>query len=461
MIKKSGAVEGIYWFAYLALLVSVVFSWRIVTSGSVFLILVISVYERVFVSTQRTRRSTTSAANTSGTATTGTTRPDRSASPRPQRLILYFLVTAGIYSLLYILASLFHNDLNSPGLYVKGGVLAIPLAVYLSDFINKKTGAWLFHAFAAFLALAFIYCLALATIDYFEIKDKSRFFYHSLVEPIRGHAVYLSIYCLVTIIFLMETVKERRWILPKKLHALLAFILMVFLILLASKLVIAFFSFYLLYFIYQLFRNHPRKKQFAVVIVLLAFVNATLIFSTDNPVKDRFTDLRGKLAINERSDPSDYMNGIQFRLLQWKLVPEILSERNSWVTGVGISKAQSSLNEKYVGRNMYQGDGKTDRGYLLYNTHNQFLQDLLQGGLLGLTGFVLMFVVLVKMLARKTPLVFVSILLVLTYSFLESLLETQYGIVIFTFIPLLSYLAFGESSKSSKIPKSELLMARG
>jgi O-antigen ligase len=145
--------------------------------------------------------------------------------------------------------------------------------------------------------------------------------------------------------------------------------------------------------------------------------------------------------------------------LQWKLVPEILSEKGKWVTGVGISNAQASLNEKYIERDMYQGDGEKDRGYLLYNTHNQFLQDLLQGGVLGLVGFILMCMALVKMfMGKKSPLVFVSILLILTYSFLESLLETQYGIVIFTFIPLLSYLTSGDAfpTKATKKAQSDL-----
>ena len=165
---------------------------------------------------------------------------------------------------------------------------------------------------------------------------------------------------------------------------------------------------------------------------------------TMNPVSRRFHDLvvdDYSILKQDRYDPGTYFNGIQFRLLQWKIVPEILIENNSWFLGVSSGDAQDLLNNKYVEKNMYIGESQRgDRGYLGYNTHNQFLQTLLQNGLSGLCVFILIFFALIRMLWKRKERMFsfVTILLLL-YSFLESLFETQYGLLLFLFFPLLFY----------------------
>lgn len=87
---------------------------------------------------------------------------------------------------------------------------------------------------------------------------------------------------------------------------------------------------------------------------------------------------------------------------------------------------------------MYAGDPvRGDRGYLIYNTHNQFLETLLQNGVIGFVVLLLICFSLVKMaIQEKNRIAIVSILLLLTWLLTESVFETQYGIVIFTFFPL-------------------------
>jgi O-antigen ligase len=125
-------------------------------------------------------------------------------------------------------------------------------------------------------------------------------------------------------------------------------------------------------------------------------------------------------------------------LLQWKLVPEILSENKCWWTGVGPGQAQEILNQTYLRKNMYSGiPGTPDIGYRLYNTHNQFLESLLKNGIPGAVLFLLLcFSLTQSAWKNKSRVLHFTILLLLLYSFNESILETQYGILIFTFFPL-------------------------
>jgi len=119
-------------------------------------------------------------------------------------------------------------------------------------------------------------------------------------------------------------------------------------------------------------------------------------------------------------------------------VPEILNEKKAWLGGVGVGDAQADLNEKYFSKKLYTGTPERgDTGFLGYNTHNEFLEALLQTGIMGLLLFVLICFTLIKMILQKkrAALTFITMLL-LAYSFSESVLESQYSSIIFLFFPV-------------------------
>jgi O-antigen ligase len=133
-----------------------------------------------------------------------------------------------------------------------------------------------------------------------------------------------------------------------------------------------------------------------------------------------------------------YFNGLQFRLLQWKFTPEILNENQRWLIGMSPGDARYFLNQKYISSKMYTGDpARGNKGFLVYNTHNQFLETLLQTGITGLAVLCFICISLVRISREKKRLMLSSlVLLMLAWFFTESVLETQYGVMIFTFFPL-------------------------
>jgi O-antigen ligase len=144
----------------------------------------------------------------------------------------------------------------------------------------------------------------------------------------------------------------------------------------------------------------------------------------------------------ETFNQGDYFNGLQFRLLQWKFVPGILNEKKAWFMGVSPGDAQDCLNQKYISKNMYTGTvERGDKGFIGYNTHDQFLESLLETGLVGCLAFLLICWSMLKMTwqRKKAELSFITILL-LVYSFSESVFESQYSLFIFLFFPLFFYL---------------------
>jgi O-antigen ligase len=324
---------------------------------------------------------------------------------------------------------------------IKAGLLFVPLAVCCCDYINSVTRKKLLALFSILLATACLYCLIMSFIHYINTSDTSHFFYHSLVSPLEQHAVYFSLLVFVTILFLLENVKTREWLHSRMFHLTLTLFFSFFLILLSSKLVIIFFGVYLIYFFWTLRKTMHLKKGIAAVFILCLLTVLSLLFITNNPVSNRFKEvLNGNLAIvqQENYQPADYFTGLQFRLLQWKLVPEILNETKSWWTGVGPENAKPILDQKYISKNMYSGKpGTSDTGYLVYNTHNQLLESLLKTGIPGAFLFLLIFFSMLNIARKnKKPVLLFSVLLLLIYSFSESILETQYGVIIFTFFPL-------------------------
>src|SRR6202008_668872 len=137
------------------------------------------------------------------------------------------------------------------------------------------------------------------------------------------------------------------------------------------------------------FFKNPRKRRLAITgAFILCSAAVTFLFVTKNPVSERFRDIaKGdiKIVTQKSFKEGDYFNGLQFRLLQWRFVAEILTENKRWWPGVSPGDAQTQLGKKYLAKHMYAGDPSTgSRGYLIYNTHNQFLETLLQNGIAGL-----------------------------------------------------------------------------
>lgn len=353
-------------------------------------------------------------------------------------------ITCCLFFLLQVISLLYTQNTQAgwDNIRLKSGLLFIPLAFYGIDQLTPGTGRKLFAAYCLVLAGASFYCLFLAGWDYNQTHNPSLFFYHALVRPVSQHAVYFSIFVFIALLFLLENARKRRFLFTPIFTTALAAYFSVFLFLLSSKLVIAFYVAYLLYYFIALLKA-KKNRGWALGVFTLFLITAGPALTVHNPVSKRFYEILDsdmELINQDRFAQGNYFNGLQFRLLQWKFVPEILTETRSWWTGLAPGDAQSLLDKKYISKNMYTGDGnQKNAGYLGYNTHNQFLESLLQTGIPGLLVFLLICFSLVKMAVRKKDsLAWFVILLVLAYSFIESVFETQYGILLFIFFPLLA-----------------------
>jgi O-antigen ligase len=357
----------------------------------------------------------------------------------------WFTLGCFLYFFFQMLSLLFAKDIHNGILQWQTnlGLIALPVAVFYSSAVNRKSWGGMMKWYIIILLFATIYALAHACTLYLHDHNPSVFFYHPLVHIYLGNAIQFSILVFVGILFLVDEYSSRVNLKNPLWTILLLIYFSGFLFLLTSKLIIAIYFVYIIYILTleeKILSKRPYRFTAAAVIALIIAV----ILTSNNPLKKRIVqEQHGSIAFirQDKFDPGDYFTGVQFRLISWRFVYEILNEKHQWLMGVNIGDAQDILDKKYKDENMFTGGSPGNKtGYIGYHTHNQFLQALLETGILGLLAFMIICAGLVRLaLKLKNASLIVLITLLLCNCFTDALLKTQYGIILFVFFPLFMY----------------------
>lgn len=413
-LKKDNILELFILLIYLVLFISLAFSFRAISSISVGLLFITGVVK-----------------NSPSLVSAFKNESKRALFIG---LIIFFLLQ---------FLSFFNNQNNSSvwkDIALKSSLVAIPVAIILTTPLSSKTRSRIIAGYCIILFAAALYCLLTAFANYSLQGDSSVFFYHSLAKPVHQHAVYFSIFIFVALAFQFESFRTKRKLFPPFIQISFLLFLSIFMILLSSKLVILFYIIYLAWYFLTQAKSLLLNRKTITALCIVLILSLSILLLTRNPVADRFRDMTtGNISLIQQDQftPGNYFNGLQFRLLQWKLVSTILNEKNAWLTGVGSTKAQPLLDSQYASRNMYLGKPNSENhGYLGYNTHNQLLESLLKNGIPGAIAFLLVLFSMLKLSWQKKHSSYFFVLLLLSaYACVESVFETQYGIVLFVFFP--------------------------
>jgi O-antigen ligase len=343
--------------------------------------------------------------------------------------------------LVYLAGAFYSYDLKRgfQDVEQRAGLVVIPF-ILCSQKLNKAVN-WrrVMFPYSILLVLMSLSCLVIAAVRFIQSGETHFFFYHELVSPYRQHAVYFSVFVFMTLVFLLEEKNAHDLYRYSLLYYLITACFIVFLILLSSKLVLILFMLYTLSWLFR--QRKIRLKWYFYVITSITGI--AVVTFTNNPVKARFMNAANIdfKKFTAKDLHAAYFNGIEFRLVQWKLVIEILNEKRRWLIGVSSADAQTILNEKYKDYKFYEGDPvKGDKGYLDYNVHNQYLQCLLQSGIVGLVVFLIVCYSLLRLsIKKKYAELIPCVTLFLLFCLTESVLQTQIGIISFTLFPLLIY----------------------
>jgi O-antigen ligase len=360
---------------------------------------------------------------------------------RLRRYRMAFLFSCLIFFLFQCISLAYtgHTDGDWDIIKIKTAILFTPLAFWNFKWFDPRQKKILHLLFAGIVIVVSMICLFIAIWNYSQAGSTSVFFYHNLVAPIEGHAVYFAVLVFAAILVLLEDTRFSWSLRSQPGHKSAIIFLSIFLLLLSSKLVISFYLLYLLSFSIRMLVTRKISRITAWLTLSLVLLGTVTLLLEHNPVSNRFRDLfNGRLDVTReaRFNPAMYFNGAQFRLLHWRFTGEILTEQHSWWTGTGQSGSQHAIDEKYIQDGMYVGDpARGDRGFLGYNTHNQFLETILQTGIPGLLILLFVCFCLGRLAwANNSRSYRVMVALLLAWLFTESVLERQNGVMTFVFL---------------------------
>ena len=319
----------------------------------------------------------------------------------------------------------------------------------------------------SYVIVAFVlYYLVRAIIRYFIFGDARMLFYHGENDKDYGlvpkllNAIHMSVF--VAVAFFYFFTKE----IKSKADTFLSILLFGFILLLSSKniiLVVVLLSLINIFF----FSKTAHKLRLRNLIVFGLLIG--IIFSTGR-IKDRFkvefqTNTDKSLSTdviegipsgvhyvslkeawsNTMFTPNGYFNGTAFRVYQFRIFTEMITDSNAFFTGFGLNASYPKIKEKAIHYNLYMGEkNDPDSGYQSKNFHNQYVQNFAE---LGVFGFILLLILLtinIKNAIKSKDFVhFTFAILMISLFLTESFLWRQRGVVFFTMM----YCLFNSVSK--------------
>ena len=313
-------------------------------------------------------------------------------------------------------------------------LLVFPLVLILpGEIILRKIG-FLLKVFVLstfiFLCICFVYAFYRST----SIIDGSISFNHHIPQSpwlsyfygtffaIFQHPSYLSMYVLLSMYITLELIFKCTDKRISFFYIVLSIIFLLSIYLLSSRAAILATLITLpIYFLIRFKINLKTRLRWIflfigfIILVGLFISNPKIIYYHKGESKKDWTNLMLK----------------ETRFVLWKSAFKIVDK--NLVLGVGTGDIQEELNKEYklIGDNGWVKDFN-------YNTHNQFIEILLEHGLIGLIIFLSMFAILFYISFTNRNLIFLMFLIIIIISFIfETMLNRLGGVSFFAFFSFL------------------------
>jgi O-antigen ligase len=349
---------------------------------------------------------------------------------------------------LWQIAGLFFSDSLNTGverLFKRLSFIVFPLVLFYPGSGIIKNIKLITRLFAICTFIYIIYCFGNAIhhsiiienhrwifnphpVDY----DYEYFFYSSrFSDPV--HPSYLSMYIVLSILISLEALFDSSLKYLKKgfyLLLLITFLLVIYL--LSSRAgMLSVIIIMPLYFLYKLFGRFPRWiifLSFAVMIlafVKIAWTNNRLYYNTDGVT---------------RTQPDEILkNDVRYNI--WRSAVEVIKQH--LIVGVGTGDATQELKKEFINQGYVEGY------YDNLNAHNQFLELLLENGLIGLILFLaILGYILFLAIQQQNILMVLFVIMTIIFFLFETMLNRLNGVSFFSLFSFL--LLYYPSQKNIK-----------
>lgn len=338
----------------------------------------------------------------------------------------------GSLFLLFVFGYFISTDISIAwrDLEIKLYLLAIPLFYVLIHPFTAKERKWILGLFViaciTFIATALsIACYKLVT------TGENNFYYKELLAFTPLHPSYAGMFQAMAAVILVMHLLINWETIPRKWRAIYLasiFVITLFIFLLTAKMAIA-SVFILLSIAFYLLGSQFLGKRKTIVIIIAGNLFALALMWSLPYTRERIKLL---FTYNEVA----YDNSVNSRKEIWTAAIDVIQANPLFGTGTG--DAEADLIAAYERNGFKLGVEEK------YNAHNQYLQILVETGIFGFLCFIgFLFWCIRLAIKSKNHLYLVFLLLWILNIATESMLETQSGVVFFSFFNVLLALHSG------------------
>lgn len=314
-------------------------------------------------------------------------------------------------------------------LETKLSLLLLPIIFLLDVNINKNFINELAKIFIIGCCISITICLIKASYSSFILGIDNSFYYKNL--SVFHHPSYYTMYINfgVGLLYLNLISATPLFNINKKLLWLMIVSFTLFIVLVSSRTGwISNFMINSIFVIILIKRKFFKQKHIFYLISLLIVIGGLINFSPS--LKNRFNEIINHTLYADQQ--SEYPSSTSTRIKAWKSASVLIKDH--WLFGLGTGIGAIELNEVYTIKEYYSLNKKNT------NTHNQYLQYLLDHGTIGLI-FLLFFtlIMLIKSFISKEFMYTLFIGIIIINFMTESVLETQSGVIFFAFFNTLFF----------------------
>jgi O-antigen ligase len=338
----------------------------------------------------------------------------------------------GVYFLsalcfLILAANCFVPDFEQSNIYLilkLSPMLIVPAFIYNIPDKIKEDGLSIFLYSVTGMNVLLIFNQVYALLVSGELNT-----YYDFLKIIDSHPIYFSVFNNMALWLILFRRKITVF------NVLIFFALVYGLFMMQSKIGILFFGIQLMIWAISLF------KRYAVIgIIFLLLIFPLYFYSTSAKKLNRFSDFKN--IDYEQLLGNDQENGVSQRIWLWKKGIQLFKAMP--VSGYGINNVPDALSEIVEKESPAHSESYNRAARIIsreFNIHNQFMQLLMEGGVLIALPFFLLFVIQFILVVKRSSfidalplLMFIAVLMV------ENYLARQSGIYTFSlFTALLGY----------------------
>ena len=326
-----------------------------------------------------------------------------------KNIISFFIISSLFF--ISVLGLTYSTDFDTGINHLKIPFLIFPLIIFSVDQITRNETQKLLDLFSIATILAAL--LGLGKAFWLSYNDLGDYFYYlDFAKVLDKHTTYFSLFVCISIINIAYCLSFKTGYFKWYRIIAIAFLLLV-LYLLSSKISFIYLIVATLLSTIKAFIKKDSESSKMKAVRILMLVILPIMFLTPN--------LRERISKEKASN-------INERVQLWSAVLDNYLKKNL-IFGAGTGDGHQGLVESY--REIHYDVAVKDQ----YNAHNQYLEQLLFYGVLGLMLLiVLLFYTFYVLYTKDQPLYLLIFISFFVYMFSESILERHSGLILFSFL---------------------------